>query len=182
MTLKEILENTKQAIDAGKDNLENYVFDLILIASKSVYDHDIITPDILKCIDELLCTINNCKGDYKNKYAYLFGHYLFGQMDSILRLLKQIGDYQKEDFIIRDILPLSVSNDMICCLNTIRDNSIEVHKLPISWQNYIEWLEKRDARFFIKRTAGQSVYYHLSSFGKRLLEKAKEEQQNAVNA
>lgn len=137
MTLKEILENTEQAIDSGKDNLENYVFDLIQITSKSVYDHDIITPDILKCIDELLCTINNFKEDYKSKYAYLFG-----QMDSILRLLKQIGDYQKEDFTIRDILPLPVSNDMICCLNTIRDNSIEVHKLPISWQNYIEWLEK----------------------------------------
>ena len=103
-------------------------------------------------------------------------------MDSILRLLKQIGDYQKEDFTIRDILPLPVSNDMICCLNTIRDNSIEVHKLPISWQNYIEWLEKRDSKFFIKRIVGQSVYYHLSSFGKRLLEKAKEEQQNAVDA
>lgn len=141
------------------------------------YDHDIITPDILKCIDELLCTINNFKEDYKSKYAYLFG-----QMDSILRLLKQIGDYQKEDFTIRDILPLPVSNDMICCLNTIRDNSIEVHKLPISWQNYIEWLEKRDSKFFIKRIVGQSVYYHLSSFGKRLLEKAKEEQQNAVDA
>lgn len=177
MTLKEILENTEQAIDSGKDNLEDYAFDLIQIASKSVYDHDIITPDILKCIDELLCTINNFKGDYKNKYAYLFG-----QMDSILRLLKQIGDYQKEDFTIRDILPLPVSNDMICCLNTIRDNSIEVHKLPISWQNYIEWLEKRDSKFFIKRIVGQSVYYHLSSFGKRLLEKAKEEQQNAVDA
>lgn len=177
MTLKEILENTEQAIDSGKDNLENYVFDLIQITSKSVYDHDIITPDILKCIDELLCTINNFKEDYKNKYAYLFG-----QMDSILRLLKQIGDYQKEDFTIRDILPLPVSNDMICCLNTIRDNSIEVHKLPISWQNYIEWLEKRDSKFFIKRIVGQSVYYHLSSFGKRLLEKAKEEQQNAVDA
>ncbi len=177
MTLKEILENTEQAIDSGKDNLEDYAFDLIQITSKSVYDHDIITPDILKCIDELLCTINNFKGDYKNKYAYLFG-----QMDSILRLLKQIGDYQKEDFTIRDILPLPVSNDMICCLNTIRDNSIEVHKLPISWQNYIEWLEKRDSKFFIKRTVGQSVYYHLSSFGKRLLEKAKEEQQNAVDA
>lgn len=177
MTLKEILENTEQAIDSGKDNLENYVFDLIQITSKSVYDHDIITPDILKCIDELLCTINNFKEDYKNKYAYLFG-----QMDSILRLLKQIGDYQKEDFTIRDILPLPVSNDMICCLNTIRDNSIEVHKLPISWQNYIEWLEKRDSKFFIKRTIGQSVYYHLSSFGKRLLEKAKEEQLNAVDA
>ena len=169
MTLKEILENTEQAIDSGKDNLENYVFDLIQITSKSVYDHDIITPDILKCIDELLCTINNFKEDYKSKYAYLFG-----QMDSILRLLKQIGDYQKEDFTIRDILPLPVSNDMICCLNTIRDNSIEVHKLPISWQNYIEWLEKRDSKFFIKRIVGQSVYYHLSSFGKRLLEKAKE--------
>lgn len=167
MTLKEILENTEQAIDSGKDNLENYVFDLIQITSKSVYDHDIITPDILKCIDELLCTINNFKEDYKSKYAYLFG-----QMDSILRLLKQIGDYQKEDFTIRDILPLPVSNDMICCLNTIRDNSIEVHKLPISWQNYIEWLEKRDSKFFIKRIVGQSVYYHLSSFGKRLLEKA----------
>lgn len=177
MTLKEILENTEQAIDSGKDNLENYVFDLIQITSKSVYDHDIITPDILKCIDELLCTINNFKEDYKNKYAYLFG-----QMDSILRLLKQIGDYQKEDFTIRDILPLPVSNDMIFCLNTIRDNSIEVHKLPISWQNYIEWLEKRDSKFFIKRIVGQSVYYHLSSFGKRLLEKAKEEQQNAVDA
>ena len=177
MTLKEILENTEQAIDSGKDNLENYVFDLILITSKSVYDHDIITPDILKCIDELLCTINNFKEDYKSKYAYLFG-----QMDSILRLLKQIGDYQKEDFTIRDILPLPVSNDMICCLNTIRDNSIEVHKLPISCQNYIEWLEKRDSKFFIKRIVGQSVYYHLSSFGKRLLEKAKEEQQNAVDA
>lgn len=177
MTLKEILENTEQAIDSGTDNLEDYVFDLIQIASKSVYDHDIITPDILKCIDELLCTINNYKEDYKNKYAYLFG-----QMDSILRLLKQIGDYQKEDFTIRDILPLPVSNDMICCLNTIRDNSIEVHKLPISWQNYIEWLEKRDSKFFIKRTIGQSVYYHLSSFGKRLLEKAKEEQLNAVDA
>ena len=177
MTLKEILENTEQAIDSGKDNLEDYAFDLIQITSKSVYDHDIITPDILKCIDELLCTINNFKGDYKNKYAYLFG-----QMDSILRLLKQIGDYQKEDFTIRDILPLPVSNDMICCLNTIRDNSIEVHKLPISWQNYIEWLEKRDSKFFIKRIVGQSVYYHLSSFGKRLLEKAKEEQQNAVDA
>lgn len=177
MTLKEILVNTEQAIDSGKDNLEDYVFDLIQIASKSVYDHDIITPDILKCIDELLCTINNYKEDYKNKYAYLFG-----QMDSILRLLKQIGDYQKEDFTIRDILPLPVSNDMICCLNTIRDNSIKVHKLPISWQNYIEWLEKRDSHFFIKRTVGQSVYYHLSSFGKRLLEKAKEEQQNAVDA
>ena len=177
MTQKEILENTEQAIDSGKDNLEDYAFDLIQITSKSVYDHDIITPDILKCIDELLCTINNFKGDYKNKYAYLFG-----QMDSILRLLKQIGDYQKEDFTIRDILPLPVSNDMICCLNTIRDNSIEVHKLPISWQNYIEWLEKRDSKFFIKRTVGQSVYYHLSSFGKRLLEKAKEEQQNAVDA
>lgn len=177
MTLKEILENTEQAIDSGTDNLEDYVFDLIQIASKSVYDHDIITPDILKCIDELLCTINNYKEDYKNKYAYLFG-----QMDSILRLLKQIGDYQKEDFTIRDILPLPVSNDMICCLNTIRDNSIEVHKLPISWQNYIEWLEKRDSKFFIKRIVGQSVYYHLSSFGKRLLEKAKEEQQNAVDA
>lgn len=177
MTLKEILENTEQVIDSGKDNLEDYAFDLIQITSKSVYDHDIITPDILKCIDELLCTINNCKGDYKNKYAYLFG-----QMDSILRLLKQIGDYQKEDFTIRDILPLPVSNDMICCLNTIRDNSIEVHKLPISWQNYIEWLEKRDSKFFIKRIVGQSVYYHLSSFGKRLLEKAKEEQQNAVDA
>lgn len=182
MTLKEILENTEQAIDSGKDNLEDYVFDLIQISSKSVYDHDIITPDILKCIDELLCTINNCKEDHKCKYAYLFGHYLFGQMDSILRLLQQIGDYQKEDFIIRDILPLPISNDMICCLNTIRDNSIEVHKLPISWQNYIEWLEKRDSKFFIKRTVGQSVYYHLSSFGKRLLEKAKEEQQNAVDA
>lgn len=109
MTLKEILENTEQAIDSGKDNLEDYVFDLIQIASKSVYDNDIITPDILKCIDELLCTINNCKEDYKNKYAYLFG-----QMDSILRLLKQIGGYQKEDFTIRDILPLPVSNDMIC--------------------------------------------------------------------
>lgn len=177
MTLKEILDNTEQAIDSGKDNLENYVFDLIQITSKSVYDHDIITPDILKCIDELLCTINNFKEDYKSKYAYLFG-----QMDSILRLLKQIGDYQKEDFTIRDILPLPVSNDMICCLNTIRDNSIEVHKLPISWQNYIEWLEKRDSKFFIKRIVGQSVYYHLSSFGKRLLEKAKEEQQNAVDA
>lgn len=177
MTLKEILENTEQAIDSGKDNLEDYAFDLIQITSKSVYDHDIITPDILKCIDELLCTINNFKGDYKNKYAYLFG-----QMDSILRLLKQIGDYQKEDFTIRDILPLPVSNDMICCLNTIRDNSIELHKFPISWQNYIEWLEKRDSKFFIKRTVGQSVYYHLSSFGKRLLEKAKEEQQNAVDA
>ena len=177
MTLKEILENTEQAIDSGKDNLENYVFDLIQITSKSVYDHDIITPDILKCIDELLCTINNFKEDYKSKYAYLFG-----QMDSILRLLKQIGDYQKEDFTIRGILPLPVSNDMICCLNTIRDNSIEVHKLPISWQNYIEWLEKRDSKFFIKRIVGQSVYYHLSSFGKRLLEKAKEEQQNAVDA
>ena len=177
MTLKEILENTEQAIDSGKDNLENYVFDLIQITSKSVYDHDIITPDILKCIDELLCTINNFKEDYKSKYAYLFG-----QMDSILRLLKQIGDYQKEDFTIRDILPLPVSNDMICCLNTIRDNSIEVHKLPISWQNYIEWLEKRDSKFFIKRIVGQSVFYHLSSFGKRLLEKAKEEQQNAVDA
>lgn len=177
MTLKEILENTEQTIDSGKDNLEDYAFDLIQITSKSVYDHDIITPDILKCIDELLCTINNFKGDYKNKYAYLFG-----QMDSILRLLKQIGDYQKEAFTIRDILPLPVSNDMICCLNTIRDNSIEVHKLPISWQNYIEWLEKRDSKFFIKRTVGQSVYYHLSSFGKRLLEKAKEEQQNAVDA
>lgn len=177
MTLKEILENTEQAIDSGKDNLEDYAFDLIQITSKSVYDHDIITPDILKCIDELLCTINNFKGDYKNKYAYLFG-----QMDSILRLLKQIWDYQKEDFTIRDILPLPVSNDMICCLNTIRDNSIEIHKLPISWQNYIEWLEKRDSKFFIKRTVGQSVYYHLSSFGKRLLEKAKEEQQNAVDA
>ena len=177
MTLKEILENTEQAIDSGKDNLENYVFDLIQITSKSVYDHDIITPDILKCIDELLCTINNFKEDYKSKYAYLFG-----QMDSILRLLKQIGDYQKEDFTIRDILPLPVSNDMICCLNTIRDNSFEVHKLPISWQNYIEWLEKRDSKFFIKRIVGQSVYYHLSSFGKRLLEKAKEEQQNAVDA
>ncbi len=177
MTLKKILENTEQAIDSGKDNLENYVFDLIQITSKSVYDHDIITPDILKCIDELLCTINNFKEDYKSKYAYLFG-----QMDSILRLLKQIGDYQKEDFTIRDILPLPVSNDMICCLNTIRDNSIEVHKLPISWQNYIEWLEKRDSKFFIKRIVGQSVYYHLSSFGKRLLEKAKEEQQNAVDA
>lgn len=182
MTLKEILENTEQSIDSGKDNLEDYVFDLIQIASKSVYDNDIITPDILKCIDELLCTINNCKEDHKCKYAYLFGHYLFGQMDSILRLLQQIGDYQKEDFIIRDILPLPISNDMICCLNTIRDNSIEVHKLPISWQNYIEWLEKRDSKFFIKRTVGQSVYYHLSSFGKRLLEKAKEEQQNAVDA
>lgn len=79
MTLKEILVNTEQAIDSGKDNLENYVFDLIQITSKSVYDHDIITPDILKCIDELLCTINNFKEDYKNKYAYLFG-----QMDSIL--------------------------------------------------------------------------------------------------
>lgn len=177
MTLKEILENTEQAIDSGKDNLEDYVFDLIQIASKSVYDNDIITLDILKCIDELLCTINNCKEDYKNKYAYLFG-----QMDSILRLLKQIGGYQKEDFTIRDILPLPVSNDMICCLNTIRDNSIELHKFPISWQNYIEWLEKRDSKFFIKRTVGQSVYYHLSSFGKRLLEKAKEEQQNAVDA
>ena len=177
MTLKEILENTEQAIYSGKDNLEDYVFDLIQIASKSVYDNDIITPDILKCIDELLCTINNCKEDYKNKYAYLFG-----QMDSILRLLKQIGGYQKEDFTIRDILPLPVSNDMICCLNTIRDNSIELHKFPISWQNYIEWLEKRDSKFFIKRTVGQSVYYHLSSFGKRLLEKAKEEQQNAVDA
>lgn len=177
MTLKEILENTEQAIDSGKDNLEDYVFDLIQIASKSVYDNDIITPDILKCIDELLCTINNCKEDYKNKYAYLFG-----QMDSILRLLKQIGDYQKEDFTIRDILPLPVSNDMICCLNTIRDNSIELHMFPISWQNYIEWLEKRDSKFFIKRIVGQSVYYHLSSFGKRLLEKAKEEQQNAVDA
>ena len=177
MTLKEILENTEQAIDSGKDNLENYVFDLIQITSKSVYDHDIFTLDILKCIDELLCTINNFKEDYKSKYAYLFG-----QMDSILRLLKQIGDYQKEDFTIRDILPLPVSNDMICCLNTIRDNSIEVHKLPISWQNYIEWLEKRDSKFFIKRIVGQSVYYHLSSFGKRLLEKAKEEQQNAVDA
>lgn len=177
MTLKEILENTEQAIDSGKDNLEDYVFDLIQIASKSVYDNDIITPDILKCIDELLCTINNCKEDYKNKYAYLFG-----QMNSILRLLKQIGGYQKEDFTIRNILPLPVSNDMICCLNTIRDNSIELHKFPISWQNYIEWLEKRDSKFFIKRTVGQSVYYHLSSFGKRLLEKAKEEQQNAVDA
>lgn len=71
MTLKEILENTEQAIDSGKDNLEDYVFDLIQIASKSVYDHDIITPDILKCIDELLCTINNCKEDHKCKYAYL---------------------------------------------------------------------------------------------------------------
>lgn len=182
MTLKEILENTKQAIDAGKDNLEDYAVDLIQIASKSIYDYDIITPDILKCIDELLCTINNCRKDYKSKYAYLFGHYLFGQIDSILRMLRQIGEYQKEDFTIRDILPLPVSNDMICCLNTIRDNSIEVHKLPISWQNYIEWLEKRDARFFIKRTVGQSVYYHLSSFGRRLLEKAKEEQQNAVDA
>lgn len=49
MTLKEILENTEQAIDSGKDSLEDYVFDLIQIASKSVYDHDIITPDILKC-------------------------------------------------------------------------------------------------------------------------------------
>lgn len=29
MTLKEILENTEQAIDSGKDNLENYVFDLL---------------------------------------------------------------------------------------------------------------------------------------------------------
>lgn len=142
MTLKEILENTEQAIDSGKDNLEDYVFDLIQIASKSVYDNDIITPDILKCIDELLCTINNCKEDYKNKYAYLFG-----QMDSILRLLQQIGDYQKEDFTIRDILPLPVSNDMICCLNTIRDNSIELHKFPISWQNYIEWLEKEIPNF-----------------------------------
>ena len=69
MTLKEILENTKQAIDAGKDNLEDYAVDLIQIASKFVYNHNIITPDILKCIDELLCTINNCEEDYKNKYA-----------------------------------------------------------------------------------------------------------------
>ena len=45
MTLKEILENTEQAIDSGKDNLEDYAFDLIQITSKSVYDHDIITPE-----------------------------------------------------------------------------------------------------------------------------------------
>lgn len=181
MTLIEILENTEHAITSEKENLEDYVYDVIRIASESIYNNEIITSNELKCINELLYTINSYREDDKNKNTYLFG-----QLYSILQLLKQIESYQAEDFIIRDILPLS--NDMIYFLEAIEDESIEFHKMPISWQNYIEWLDdrkilrSRNLSFFIKRKAGNSKYYSLSLFGKRLLEKAKEEQQNAINA
>lgn len=172
MELLAALKQIQKALETeNNDLIQNCADDFIKTAVRYIYENRPITDDMK---DEIRTIISDMQFIMHKQDTSLF---VMGQIYSILKLLDNLYDIQEEDRKIQNMLPLIP--DMVNFLESLKImKSIKQADLHVSWKNYIEYL-KKNGLFIIERKVGRTIYYRLTPMGRRLLEKAKEVNNNA---